>query len=160
MAKRNEHVIAIMIEPVSVGQEFIDWPLHITVVPWFPCHDDNKLDALLMEIAKSHRPFKAKVGKLEKFGPKRDVPVNLVKRNRRLNNLHNDVLDVLEKNDMSIHQKNFVGNGYQAHITHQKHAKKQKGDKLRIDSLTLIKQIRLKKTGTMVKTIVKNYELG
>lgn len=160
MAKRKEHVVVIMLEPVRVGQEFVDWPMHITVVPWFPCQDEDKLDMLLTEIAQGHQSFKAEVGELEKFGPKKDIPVNLVEQNKRLDNLHRDVLDVLEENNMSIHQKDFVGNGYRAHITHQKHGNKQKGSKLRIYSFTLVKQIRLNKTGAMVKTIVKNYELG
>jgi 2'-5' RNA ligase len=160
MSKRNEHVVAIMLEPVKIGQEFIDWPLHITVVPWFPCDDDKKLDRILSQVAKSQQGFAAQVSGIEMFGSQKNVKVNLVEDNPQLTKLHWRVFNDLEKNDFGVHQKEFVGDGYRAHITHQKHANKQTGDKLEIKSMTLVKQVRLKKTGTMVKTIAKTYKLG
>lgn len=160
MAKRNENVIVILLEKMPVNEEFIEWPLHITVVPWFHGYDETKLDKLLSQIAASHKKFKAGVGQLEKFGYKKDVEVNLIDNNKQLNQLHRDVFDILESNDFIIHQKDFVGEGYRAHITRQPHGYKNEGEEIQIKSLSLVKQERLKKSGAIVKKIVKQYELG
>lgn len=149
-----------MLEPADVGYEFIEWPLHITIVPWFPCDDEKKLDAILEEIAGNHPVFSVTVGPAEWFGPKKDVPVNLVEASPALMALHIAVFEALEKNNFPIHQKEFVGAGYRAHITHQKHGQKHPRQILRLKSFTLVKQLRMKKTGAMVKTITKNYELA
>lgn len=160
MAQRNEHVVAIMLEPVKIGQEFIEWPLHITLAPWFPCDDEPKLDKILAQIAKDHKSFSITIGGVQKFGSKKDVPVNVVRDNAQLVELHWKIFNALDKSGFPIHQREYVGGGYQAHVTHQVHGKKKSGEKLAIGSFTLVKQIRLKKTGTMVKTIAKTYELG
>lgn len=160
MAERNEHVIAIMLEPVMQGYEFVDWPLHITLASWFPCSDEQRLDEILEQITKRHQPFNATVGEVADFGTKSYVPVNLVNENSELENLHRDIFNSLEQNGFSVHQKDFMGDGYKAHITQQKQGHMNSGDKLDISSFTAVKQVRLKKTGTMVKTIGKKYELG
>lgn len=159
MAARNEHVVAIMLGPISIGQEFIDWPLHITIVPWFPCGDSEKLDSILVDEAKTHASFLVEVGKIEKFGPGKNIGVNLIKDSPELNKLHWSIYTALEKNNFGIHQKEYVGDGYKPHITHQPHGQKRKGEKLKIESLALVKQVRQKKTGTMVKSVVKEFEL-
>lgn len=159
MANRNEHVIAITLEPIKIGQEFIEWPLHITIVPWFPCDDEIKLDEILMGISQKHPAFTVKVGPLERFGPKKDVKVNLITPNSKLTKLHREVLKNLDKNGFEVHQKEYVGPGYRPHITHQLHGHFDTGAKIEIDSFTLFKQVRLKKTGVMVKTVVRHYKL-
>jgi hypothetical protein len=160
LAKRNEYVVATLLEPVEIGKEFIEWPLHITIVPWFQCNDDKKLDALLTEIAEAKKNFVVKVGEDGKLGLKKDVPVNLVEINPNMIKLHWSVFKTLDKNSFSVHQKQWVGDNFLAHITHQSHGQKHEGDVLAIKSFTLIKQVQQKKTGVMVKSTVKNYELG
>ncbi len=159
MSARNEFVIVIMLEPVSLGREFIDWPLHITIVPWFDGNDAKKLDGILSEATKTFPSFSVEVSKIEKFGPKKNIKVNLIKSSPELNELHWSILNVLEKNNFGIHQKEYIGNGYKAHVTHQSHGQKREGENLRINSFTLVKQVRQKKTGSIVKSAVKNYKL-
>jgi len=160
MPARNEHVVAIMLEPVSMGQEFIDWPLHITIVPWFPCGDAKKLDRILTDAAGTQAGFSLEVGKIEKFGPKKNIKVNLMKESPMLDKLHWNIFNVLEKNSFGIHQKEYVGDGYRPHITYQPHGHSSPGDQFQVKFFTLIKQIRQKKNGTMVKSAVKDYRLG
>ncbi|HEX5448257.1 MAG TPA: 2'-5' RNA ligase family protein [Candidatus Saccharimonadales bacterium] len=160
MARRNEHLVVAMLEPIEIGKEFIDWPLHITLAPWFPCDDENKLDKILSEIAGRHSGFGVEVGGIEDFGGKNPVPVNVIVENDNLSKLHRDIINGLEASGFSIHQKEYIGEGYRPHVTHQKHARKSQGEQIKIESFGLAKQIRLKKIGTMVKTLVKNYELG
>lgn len=160
MAKKVENIVAIVLERVQLGKEFIEWPLHITIVPWFHGYNPKKLDELLESLASRHQPFSATVGKIEGFGPKKDVKVNVIDDCPELDNLHLDVFNKLEENGFIIHQKIFVGRGYRAHITRQLHAWLDEKKKIRIGSVSLVRQERMKKTGQIVKTIVKNYELG
>jgi hypothetical protein len=160
VSARNEYVVVTMLEPFAIGQEFIDWPLHITIVPWFPANDSEKLDSILTEVARARPGFLAEVGEIEKLGPKKDVEVNLIKGSAELNELHWNIFNILEKNDFGIHQKNYVGKGYIPHVTHQSHGHASPGDKIQVKSFSLVKQVRQKKSGIMVKAIVKDYKLG
>ncbi len=156
---RNEHLVVVMLEPMPLGVEFEDWPLHITLVPWFPGKDEIRLDEILAGVANKNQKFEVTVGEQVMFGPRKDIPVNLLVRDGDLYRLHWDVFQSLEKNGFFIHQKTHLGQNYRAHITHQKERHKKKGEKLAINSFALVGQIRLKKTGRMIKAVVKEYEL-
>lgn len=140
-------------------REFVVWPLHITIVPWFPAADEQKLDQLLEKIAARHEAFIVKVGKTEQFGRRDKLAVNLVEDPGNLHRLHWDVFRQLEKNGFPIHQKNHLGGKYKPHITHQGKSHMPESEELIIDSFTLVKQVRQKKTGTMIKQVVKDYFL-
>lgn len=160
MAKKEENVIAVILETIRLGEEFIEWPLHITIVPWFHGYDAQKLDHLLAELAAKHRSFSARVGKIERFGQKKDVAVNVIDDSPELINLHLAVFNQLEANGFIIHQKEYVAGNYRGHITRQTHAAMKEGQKIKIGSISLVHQERLEQTGEIVKTVIKNYELG
>jgi len=48
---------------------------------------------------------------------------------------------------------------YKPYITHQGKKHSREGEELIISSFTLVRQVRLKKTGTMIKEVVKEYSL-
>jgi hypothetical protein len=70
----------------------------------------------------------------------------------------------LENSGFSIHQKDFLGEKYTPHLTlrnrYQRSLAFEPGTELKISNFTLIKQIRLKKTGTMIKSVAKEYKLN
>ncbi len=147
-----------MVEPAP-KQEFIIWPLHVTVVPWFAVHDEGKLDHVLEEISTEHQIFIAHVGKTAMFGAKKDLPVNLLEESNDLISLHSAVYNSLELNGFYIHQKDYIGTKYQPHITHQGKKHMNEGDEFIVESFSLVKQVRQKKTGTMIKQVAKEYFL-
>lgn len=159
MAVRNEHLVVVLLESMPLGVEFEDWPLHITLVPWFPCRDESRLDKVLQGVAANNHKLQVTVGKRVMFGPRKDIPVNLLTNDGDLYRLHWDVFRTLETNGFPIHQKTHLGQNYRAHITHQGKRHKNEGDVLPINSFVLVRQIRLKKTGRMIKAVVKEYEL-
>ena len=147
-----------MVEPAP-PREFVIWPLHITIVPWFPCDDEEKLDSLLAIIASKHEAFIVNVGKTEHFGRKDKLTVNLVDDPGNLHRLHWEVFYTLEKRGFPIHQKDHMGEKYRPHITYQGRRHSLEGDELIVDSFTLVRQVRQKKTGAMIKEVVKDYRL-
>jgi 2'-5' RNA ligase len=161
---RNEHLVVVMLEPMPAGQEFEVWPPHITLVPWFPAEDTAKLDKILSKVAARHRPLDVKAGGVEQWGSKERFEVIKIEDQGELHALHNDVFDCLEKNGFPIHQKDYLGEKYTPHITlrnlESKNFKLSTDQIIAIGRFTLIKQLRLKGSGRMIKTLVRDYELG
>jgi 2'-5' RNA ligase len=147
-----------MVQPAP-EREFVVWPLHITVVPWFPVEDEARLDKLIGKIASAFEAFVVNVGNTEMFGAKKDLAVSLVEPSTQLEDLHQAVYHSLEKNGFHIHQKDFLGQNYRPHITHQGKNRPTGGEELIVSSISLVRQLRQKKTGAMIKSAVKEYFL-
>lgn len=164
MAAKNEHLVVILLDPMPKGQEFEVWGRHITIVPWFPCDDPKRLDEVLSAVAKKHKMFIAKAGKVENWGRKDKFEVQKVEDPGELHRLHWDVFHVLEKNNFPVHQKDYLGEKYTPHFALRNHLQKgnamNQGEEILISNFSLVKQLRLKKSGRMIKSLVKDYELG
>jgi 2'-5' RNA ligase len=152
-----------MLESLPPRQEFEVWPPHITIVPWFPVDDKTKLDKLLSKIAQKHQPFEVKAGGIEEWGNDDKFEVLVIKDKGPIRKLHKDVFKVLEKNGFPIHQKDFLGAKYQPHVTLRNQEARtihfELGETIHVSRFSLIKQDRLKGSGRMIKTVVKDYEL-
>lgn len=163
MAERNEHLVVVMLEPVPAGREFEIWPMHITIVPWFPCEDSQRLDFVLAQIAQKHKTFEVKAGKITEWGGHEKFKVMKIDSDWRLLSLHWDVFRSLEKNGFPIHQKDYLGEKYRPHVTLRNSLadenRYKQGDVIKIDRFTLVRQVRLKGSGRMIKSPLKDYEL-
>ncbi|MBX4190694.1 2'-5' RNA ligase family protein [Candidatus Saccharibacteria bacterium] len=161
---RNEHLVVVMLEPMPKGEEFEIWPMHITIVPWFPCDDAARLNKVLAKAVQKHKKFSVRTGGIEEWGSKERFKVLRIDDSTELYQLHCDVFHSLEKNDFPIHQKDYMGQKYTPHVTLRNsladETKYQPGDKINIDRITLIKQLRLKGSGRMIKSVVRDYELS
>ncbi len=164
MSKKNEHLVVIMLDRDTPGEEFEIWGRHITIVPWFPCGDAVRLDEVLAKIAKKHKVFIVNAGKVEDWGKKDKFEIQSVEDPGELHRLHWDIFHSLEKNGFPVHQKDYLGEKYTPHIALRNHLQKgnamKPGEELLISNFSLVKQARLKKSGRMIKTLVKDYELG
>jgi 2'-5' RNA ligase len=152
-----------MVEPAK-HDDFEIWPLHITLVPWFPCDDDEHLDRTLQFIANRHKQISARTGPVEEWGKQDKIIVQTIEESEKLHNLHLDVYESLENNGFPIHQKDFLGENYRPHLTlrnrYQRSQKLPEGTEIVIKKFALIKQIRLKGSGTMIKSVAKEYLLN
>lgn len=149
-----------MVEPAPL-REFVIWPMHITVVPWFPVEDEQKLDKVLEKVATRHEAFDIAVGRVQEWGRKDKFNVTLVNDPGNLHRLHWDIFHSLEKSGFPVHQKDHLGASYKPHIT-QRNRKSHdlpEGETIPAISLLLIKQLRQKKTGAMIKEVAKEYFL-
>jgi hypothetical protein len=154
-----------MLEPAPLGEKFEIWPPHITIVPWFPCDNEERLDKILKKVAGRHKPLIVKAAEVREWGRKDRFEVQLVKdESGLLHKLHQDVFDNLENKGFPIHQKDFMGEKYAPHIALRNRLQtgtaRSLGREIKIKDFTLIKQLRLKKSGRMIKTPVRNYQLG
>ncbi|OGL26173.1 hypothetical protein A3E49_02845 [Candidatus Saccharibacteria bacterium RIFCSPHIGHO2_12_FULL_49_19] len=160
---RNEHLAVIMLDPFPKNEEFEIWPRHITIVPWFPCDDEAQLDETLRKVADKHQQFNVKAGKLEQWGKKEKYDVQIINDSGKLHQLHWDIFHSLEKNGFPIHQKDFLREKFKPHIALRNRLQRGEpyplGKDIEITSFTLVKQIRLKKSGRMIKALVRDYQL-
>jgi 2'-5' RNA ligase len=151
-----------MLEQMPKGEEFEIWPPHITIVPWFLVGDEALLDKTLRSIANKFTEFLAKAGQIEEWGKKEKFRVQKIDDDGELHQLHWNVFQDLQKNGFNIHQKEFLGEKYVPHVTLRNRKSKDeltKGSEIYIDSFTLVKQLRLKGSGRMIKSVVRDYEL-
>lgn len=164
-AERNEHLVVIMLEPMPKGEEFEIWPMHITIVPWFPCDDSRRLDETLSKLNGRLKALEVEVGEVEDWGRNdRFKVIKIEDKTNRLHRLHWDVFRSLEKAGFPIHQKDYLGDKYTPHITLRNSRADERrfklGEVIEINRFTLVRQARLKGSGRMIKSLVRDYELG
>ena len=117
MYKRNHRqILAIGVDSLDEGSEFREWPLHITLVPWFEEAKQPQLSDGLETVAGYIRPFEAKLGARALFGAQQDVPVWTIEENRSLQSLHNHTLTVVYDANGQL-DYSYVGYHYKPHIT-------------------------------------------
>ena len=149
-----------MVDPAP-PREFVIWPLHITIVPWFPVEDKDSLDKVLEKVASRHEAFDVAADRTQEWGKKDKYKVTLVNDPGNLHRLHWDIFHSLEKNGFPVHQKDHLGASFKPHIAQRNRNRQDipEGEGIPVISFSLIKQLRQKKTGTMIKEISKEYFL-
>ncbi len=139
----NRLFLGHFVEQASVGQPFprSNWPLHITLVPWFLCSSSDKLDEELEGILASLKPFEVTVGEPAMFGSKKNIRVNLIEPSSQLQKLHKLLVDLVHKLGKIDTDERFTGDGYRPHITHVAGRNAKPGERILVDSLHLTELI-------------------
>ncbi len=130
-----------LLELVDEGSEFFwkNWPLHVTLVDtfavdWEKTNLFEKLSALLAK----QKPVEVVAGDDEYFGPQKQIQVTTLKMTPELQSLHNDIIALFKSVNAVFNEPQYVGEGFVAHSTVQKHARLHKGDIVKIDELTIV----------------------
>lgn len=75
----GDRLICAFIEPRRTGHGFKDWPLHVTIIPWFRLEDTSEsLAAGLRRAFTGIAPFKSTVRGTTRLGPKKDRSAHLL----------------------------------------------------------------------------------
>lgn len=75
----GDRLVCAFVKPQVVGTGFTDWPLHVTIVPWFRAElSTEDLSRELAETYEGIEPFVARVGQEAMFGADHSRPVNLI----------------------------------------------------------------------------------
>jgi 2'-5' RNA ligase len=137
----GDRLICAFVQPVKVGTHFQSWLLHVTIVPWFRLPDSSeKLSQGLEKALSSIRPFTAIVGGEEKFGAKKNRPVNLLETSDFVQ-IQLKVREYLhKKRALIIDETTKIKRPYRPHITHQMNARPNEGDKVWCDRIFVVEQ--------------------
>lgn len=137
----GDRLICALVEPQTVGDTFTQWPLHVTIVPWF--RTDLPTDELAAELGRSligSRPFDINVGQEEHFGYKKRKQVNLVDA-PELGRLEGQTRRFLHAHKAwVVDEADKTRRGYRPHVTVQDDARLQAGNSFRCERLYVVAQ--------------------
>lgn len=144
MDDRSEQIskqvfLVYIIEDVEAGRAYPrhDWPLHISLVPWFVTAKRAELDQMLTDFLVRIPAFTVTVGGEELFGESHRVKVNVIEPSDQLQGLHEALLGRVEEIATVVADKEYLRENYRGHITHYFERHKAPGEQFLIDHLYL-----------------------
>ena len=137
----QKYAIVQFFEDIEEGYVYAsnDWPLHSTVVDTFAIKWSNdEMVTKLTDALKHHATANSEASDDRFFGENGQVKAVLLSRTGSLIKLHLDVLATLESGEIALNDPQFSRDGFLPHATVQKHARLNKGDKVRFTALSII----------------------
>ena len=137
----QKYAIVQFFEDIEEGHVYSsnNWPLHSTVIDTFAIDwSIDEMAARLTEMLREHALANSEAGGDKYFGKNGQVQVVLLDRTDSLTTLHLDVLVTLEDGVLTLNDPQFAREGFLPHATVQKHARLNKGDKVRFTALSII----------------------
>lgn len=137
----QKYAIVQFFEEIEEGHVYSsnNWPLHSTVVDTFALQwSTDEIVAKLTDVLRHHATANSEAGDDRFFGDNGQVQVVLLGRTESLIKLHLDVLATLEDGEIALNDPQFARDGFLPHATVQKHARLNKGDKVRFTALSII----------------------
>ena len=113
-------ILVYFLENQQVGYEFVrtreDWPMHITLVPWFGSADPRLLETDLQKLAHGIRPFTVTLGEEQKLNP--ETTVHVVADSVEIRRLHEALMMLSEAAGGKLRTDRWILGRYKAHVTH------------------------------------------
>jgi 2'-5' RNA ligase len=136
----GDRLICAFIDQLPAGAEFKDWPLHVTVVPWFRI--EASADKLAEDIKASLAglsSFEVRMGRKATFGNHKTV--NLVQQPSPFDDIEASVRMVLKRQDAWLADETTKQRRpYKPHVTAQKGTRMNEGDSFWCDRVYIIEQ--------------------
>lgn len=136
-------IVVAMVDPASAPQLFrrrrLEWPLHVTVLPWFTVPDE----AVFVEFLERHLPsepaFQAVIDVDAAFGEAGEIPVSLVKNRVPFAAMHTYVLEAVLGQHGTVLMNTWIRDSYKPHVTHHGDNRLHQGDTFMVQSLTVVR---------------------
>ncbi len=158
--KPYRYLIAYLLEDLPIGAKFKPSALHITILPWFALEaDEGPFLTWFYDHFDRIPVFNAMIGARKLFGPKKDVPVNLMEPERKFMQLHHTALSWFGKVGARWAERDpYVGDDYVPHVAQRHGFILEEGQTLPITFLTLVKAARREDQIRQVAAKAKFYE--
>ena len=138
MNKANvEYITCVLFDDYSLDDELKSWPLHITLVPWFAPDDIVTFKENFVDLLKHDHQISVVVGEEKTWGPN---TVNVIEYSQPLHDMHRKALKLIETSGRLLINKQYTGENYTPHITHQKSLAKQPGDNVLVKNIYIIER--------------------
>jgi 2'-5' RNA ligase len=137
----GDRLICVFVTPQTVGSCFKQWPLHITIVPWFRLKtDSSQISDGLQKSLSPFGAFEVRVGEKTRFGPKRNRPAHLLEPGA-FPELERRVRSYLhKKRAWLVDETTKVRRAYRPHITFQGDERLSEGGTVFCDRLYIVEQ--------------------
>jgi len=138
----GDRLICLFIDDFKAGQTFHDWPLHITIVPWFRTQPTTGvLSIAIQEKLAGIEPFTANIGEEAGFGHKGKKLVNLVDLPSPLQKIEHIARDVLHAaGSWIVDETTQQKRPFRPHVTVQGSNRLHKGDTVACKTLYIVEQ--------------------
>jgi 2'-5' RNA ligase len=138
--KPGDRLVCAFVDQLPVGTDFKEWPLHVTIVPWFRADVSSYALARGIKTALSGiSPFEIRVDGEAVFG--RDKTVNLIEQPTPLNDIESQVRSVLKNhNAWLVDESTKKKRPFKPHVTAQKSARLNEGEGFLCDRLYIVEQ--------------------
>lgn len=165
---RSSYILVHLVERLEVGDTFLrtrsDWPLHITLVPWFYAHNEHELIQRIEDAARHRQSFDVTVGEDRWYGKRQEIPVNIIADQTEVEALHRGLLGTVRECSDGFHvdPPPFIEDRFSAHITH--HVKgadvhrNHPGDVLNVQDVSLLRLL-IQEDGQHCE-LIQNFQLG
>ena len=145
----HEYILIALLDDHRPGDAFAQWPLHVTLVPWFSPLDLNQFIEELKSKAGMYTQITSTVGEQRIWGPH---TVNVIDRVPVLQELHTELLALVRLHGRLLINEQYTGENYTPHITHQADISAYQNSSVIISGLYLIDR----PSGGGMKTVVAN----
>lgn len=126
------------LEPLKKGDEFSEFPLHVTLMTWFDMSHKEAFTHQLQNFAARNATQAVIGGEEAMFGPNNDIRVRKLGTAGSLYAMHVDLLDMVTKLDGKVWSGGYVGEDYIPHVTYQGDHGLEEGDVARLSHIQLI----------------------
>ena len=138
----GDRLVVALVKPYQVGDRFIDWPLHVTVVPWFRLN--NKPERIAKGLTKALtpiKPFDVIMNQTAWFGPKKNRQAHLIELPTPFSEIEKRVRNYFhKKRAWLVDETTKKRRDFRPHVTVQKSNQLRVGDSFKIDCLYLVEQ--------------------
>lgn len=138
----GDRLFCALVENMHVGDMFTDWPLHVTIVPWFRADTTSEdlgreLSRRLTDLA----PFVVSVAGETRMGHRGRRKVNLIVTPTPLQTIEKEARALLhEKSAWIVDETTRRQRPFVPHVTHQKSGRLQEGDTFVCNSVYIVEQ--------------------
>lgn len=152
----HEYILVALLSDYQPGDTFAQWPLHVTLVPWFDPRDLSEFVAHLQNVAAKYGSIESTVGEKRIWGPN---TVNVITRVPQLQRLHLELLSLVRAHGTLLINEQYTGSNYTPHITHQKGVSAKEGSSVVLDTIYLVeKQVHVRENTIKTKIILKGVQ--
>jgi 2'-5' RNA ligase len=138
--KPGDRLVCAFVEKFDPGYEFKEWPLHVTIVPWFRIEATSReLTRQFEQVITPMASFEIVIDGTARFG--RNKLVNLVLEPSPLTEVEKRVRGVLkERQAWLVDETTKRHHAFRPHVTTQKSARLNESDHFRCDRLYIVEQ--------------------
>lgn len=152
------YLLAYFMAEQQPGDEFTNWPLHITIIPWFRVNNIEQVDTGLQTVAERtgpFRPFRVCGQGQAQFG---DYQVRLIEPVSLMKAIHQQIYQLLQNKQARFISTRFFGDNYVPHISHQSGSSFGHGQVALISGFYLLKRYRQSQSDKYIKIVAKGYK--
>jgi 2'-5' RNA ligase len=137
----GDRLACLFVDALSVGSQFRQWPLHVTLVPWFRLASDSESLAHGLELAlRNLAPFTVRAGSAAHFGPRKRL-VRLLEASEELRTVEHKVRSYLHKKRAWLVDETTKRHyDFRPHVTARAEQQLGADAQLRVERLYIVEQ--------------------